>query len=156
MPTMRAGFGCPVHQACPGRRLPCHTGFVTATPSLDGALARTAKTLRENGALFAYVHGSRARGTARADSDIDVAAYFGRRGERSWDMLLPDAVDLLVLDDAPLELAGRVALEGTVLFEADVNERIRWEATTRKIFLDERPRTERSHREFLEGLRCGR
>lgn len=129
---------------------------MTATPSIDGALARTEKTLRDHGALFAYVHGSHARGTANADSDIDVAAFFGRRGEHSWEMLLPGAVDLLVLDDAPLELAGRVALEGTVLFETDVDERIRWEATTRKIFLDERPRTERSHREFLEGLRRGR
>ena len=129
---------------------------MSTTPFVDVALAHTATVLREHGALFAYLHGSRARGTARAESDIDVAAYFGRRDVHSWDLLLPSEIDLLVLDSAPLELAGRVALEGAVLFEVDEDARIRWEATTRKIFLDERPRIERSHREFLESLRRGR
>ncbi|MFZ4487590.1 MAG: nucleotidyltransferase domain-containing protein [Candidatus Nanopelagicales bacterium] len=32
--------------------------------------------LRACGAEFAYLHGSRASGSARADSDYDVAAYF--------------------------------------------------------------------------------
>jgi predicted nucleotidyltransferase len=31
--------------------------------------------------------------------------------------------------------------------------RVRWVADTRKIWLDERPRFERSHREFLEAAR---
>lgn len=133
----------------------CNTGCVSATPIVEATLAHAEKALREHGALFAYLHGSRARGEARPDSDIDVAAYFDRRDVQSWDLLLPESVDLLVLDTAPLELAGRVALEGRLLFEVDTDMRIRWEATTRKIFLDERPRIERAHREFLEGLRRG-
>jgi hypothetical protein len=39
-------------------------------------------------------------------------------------------VDLLVLDGAPLELAGRVAVGGRLLFEDDPAERVRWEAMT--------------------------
>jgi hypothetical protein len=39
-----------------------------------------------------------------------------------------------------------------VLFEDDPAARVRWVAQTRKIWLDERPRFERSHREFLEAV----
>jgi len=55
-------------------------------------------------------------------------------------------VDLLVLDGAPLELAGRVATQGRLLFDDDPSARVEWEATTRKIWFDERPRTERAAR----------
>ncbi|MCD2196137.1 hypothetical protein LQ327_22450 [Actinomycetospora endophytica] len=65
-------------------------------------------------------------------------------------------MDLLVLDDAPLELAGRVAIRGELLFDDDPVARVRWVATTRKIYLDELPRIERSRREFLEAVRRGR
>jgi hypothetical protein len=61
-------------------------------------------------------------------------------------------VDLLVLDDAPLELAGRVAADGRLLFEDDPAERARWEAMTRKIYFDELPRITRSRREFAAAV----
>ncbi|BBY07425.1 nucleotidyltransferase domain-containing protein [Mycobacterium noviomagense] len=121
--------------------------------------ARTAEAieaLRNHGALFAYLHGSRATHTARETSDIDIAAYFGGRRPQGFDILLPPGVDLLVLDDAPLELAGRVALFGSLLFETDLRARVVWEATTRKIYLDELPRINRAHREFAEAVRRGR
>ena len=47
--------------------------------------------LRRAGARFAYVHGSWADGTARAGSDVDVAAWFGRR-IGGWDVVLDDRV----------------------------------------------------------------
>jgi hypothetical protein len=40
-----------------------------------------------------------------------------------------------------------------VLFEADEVARVRWVALTRRIWLDERPRFERAHQEFLEAVR---
>jgi hypothetical protein len=60
-----------------------------------------------------------------------------------------------VLDTAPLELAGVVALHGRLLFEDDPAERVRWQAMTRKIYLDELPRIMRSHREFAQSRRRG-
>ena len=108
--------------------------------------------LRQAGARFAYLHGSRAIGQHRPDSDIDIAAYFGGRAPNSFDVLLPPGVDLLVLDDAPLELAGRVATSGKLLFEDDEVARIRWEAMTRKIYFDELPRITRAHREFAAAV----
>lgn len=60
--------------------------------------------------------------------------------------------NLLVLDDAPLELAGRVAVGGRLLFEDDQIARVPWEAITRKIYFDELPRITRSHREFAAAV----
>ena len=73
--------------------------------------------LRRGGARFAFLHGSRVTGQAREGSDLDVAAYWGADPPRSWDVPLPEGVDLMVLDEAPLELRGRVAVGGEVLFE---------------------------------------
>ncbi|PVY95035.1 nucleotidyltransferase family protein [Actinomycetospora cinnamomea] len=114
------------------------------------------RLLREAGARFALLHGSRARGTARPDSDVDVAAWWGGEAPASFEVLLPSGVDLLVLDTAPLELRGRVAQHGVLLFDDDPPARVRWVATTRKIYADERPRLERNRREFVEGVRRGR
>ncbi|MDI3312737.1 MAG: nucleotidyltransferase domain-containing protein [Mycobacterium sp.] len=114
------------------------------------------EALRRHGAVFAYLHGSRANNTARATSDIDIAAYFGGHPPQAFEVLLPAGVDLLVLNDAPLELAGRVALHGRLLFETDRARRVVWEATTRKIYLDELPRLTQAHREFAEAVRRGR
>lgn len=112
-----------------------------------------AESLRAAGAAFALVFGSQARGTARQDSDLDVAAFWTATPPAPWEVDLPDGVDLVVLNEAPLELAGTIALEGQVLFEDDQVARVRWVAITRRIWLDERPRFERAHREFLEAVR---
>lgn len=111
--------------------------------------------MRAHGALFAYLHGSQATGTAREDSDIDLAAYFAGPAPAAFEVDLPAGVDLLVLNSAPLEIAGRIACDGRLVLEVDAPERVRWEATTRKVYLDERYRIERSHREFLAAVAHG-
>ena len=116
------------------------------------AIAESIGVLRQAGARFAYLHGSRAAGTHRPGSDIDIAAYFGDRPPQPFEILLPPGVDLLVLDRAPLELAGRVAVGGKLLYDDDPVARVRWEATTRKIYFDELPRITRSHREFAASV----
>lgn len=112
--------------------------------------------LRSHGASFAMIFGSQARREARNDSDVDVAAWWPSSPPNSWSVLLPPNVDLVVLNRAPLELAGRISLEGQLLFDDDPPARVKWEATTRKIWLDERPRFERAHRDFLEAASDGR
>lgn len=85
-----------------------------------------------------------------------MAAWWATTPPDPWELLLPDSVDVIVIDDRlPLELAGRFALEGRVLFEDDPAERVRWVAMTRKIWLDERFRFERGHREYLERVAAG-
>jgi predicted nucleotidyltransferase len=124
--------------------------------SLAAMTAVAVAVLRQAGARFAYLHGSRATGHYRVNSDIDIAAYFGGQPPNSFDVLLPPGVDLLILDDAPLELAGRVAMGGRLLFDDDPAARVRWEAMTRKIYSDELPRITRAHREFAAAVTARR
>lgn len=108
--------------------------------------------LRDAGAKFAYLHGSHSDGTARPTSDIDVAAWFGANPPSSWEVGLPGTVDLLVLDTAPLYLAGRVALHGRLLFDDEPPARVRWEADTRTVYLDELPYITQMAQEYLRAV----
>ena len=128
---------------------------------------RVTQELRRAGALFALVHGSRSSeaapdedGQQRGDlaqRDLDVAAWWGwKHPPSAWDLALPDDVYLLVLDYAPLELAGRVALSGRVLFDDDPPARVRWPAQTRLVYLDEEPRQRELDRLYLSTQAYGR
>ncbi len=114
---------------------------------------RIVADLRTVGARFALLHGSRAKGSARPASDIDVAAHFGGAAPDVWRIEVPPHVDLVVLEHAPLELAGRVALHGVLLFDDDPPLRVEWQATTRLVYLDEEHLQRRLDREFLEARR---
>jgi uncharacterized protein len=110
--------------------------------------------LRQHGVRFAFLHGSRVTGSPRADSDVDVAVRLGDEvDELELRSRLPDEVDLLVLDRAPLELAGRVAMHGQLILDDDPPSRVEWQATTRKIYADERYRVEQARRDFVDAHR---
>lgn len=123
-------------------------------PPLDVDLDVVGERLQAAGARFAFLHGSRVGGTATERSDLDIAAWFGRPVD-AWSVAadLPGVVDLLVLDSAPLELAGRVAQAGRLLFDVDPAARVRWQATTRKLYLDEAPRRDRARHDFAAARR---
>jgi predicted nucleotidyltransferase len=79
------------------------------------------RVLAAHGVAVAYLFGSRAAGTARPDSDHDVAVLFAS-GEPRLDAtvrlgadlaaVLGTAVDVVDLDRAGLELRGTVAESG--------------------------------------------
>lgn len=116
---------------------------------LRAVSAEVVAILRSAGAAFAFAFGSAVDGGVRPDSDLDVAAWWPAAAPDPWDVPLPAGVDLLVLNGAPLELAGRVALRGELLFDDDPAARVAWQATTRKIALDEEDRQRRLDRVFL-------
>lgn len=129
-----------------------HNGGVITLPGESDI----AQALRDAGARFAFVHGSRAADdTYRPDSDLDVAAWWGSAPPHAWDVVLPAHVDLVILDTAPLWLAGRIALHGRILFEDDRSARVTWQADTRRIWLDERPRLLHYQRLFREAVIAG-
>lgn len=97
------------------------------------------RALRDAGAVFAFLHGSRVEGRAEPASDRDVAAWFGREVP-AWDVPLPAGCDLLVLDTAGLELAGRVAQRGVLLLDDDPPARVAWQADRCKRYLSEASR----------------
>ena len=92
--------------------------------------------------------GSRAAGEPRAESDADVAIMSNRRLdllERARlaadlaDALGTPDVDLVVLDEAPLELRGHVVQEGRGIDSRDEPRRVGFEVRTRSEYFDYLP-----------------
>jgi predicted nucleotidyltransferase len=123
---------------------------------IDTVIEDAVERLRHQGAVFAFLHGSQLTGTATAESDVDIAAWFADPVPASFEVDLAPGTDLLVLNSAPLELCGRVALDGELILDDDPPARIHWVAHTRKIYSDEKYRIDRSHAEFLAAVRKDR
>lgn len=118
--------------------------------AVEHSLRRAAaEVLPSEPVRVAYLFGSRARGTARAGSDVDVAVLLDPSVEAS-DRLgvqlrlarrLAAAsgvgdIDLVVLDGAPLPLRGRVVQEGRVVFSVDEAARVEYDSRTAREFFD--------------------
>src|SRR5688572_3226197 len=81
-----------------------------------------------NGVAAAYLFGSEARETAATDSDVDIAVLYQPDPPRTLDGLDADlqdrmqedlgrAVDLVILNHAPVDLVHRVLRDGILVFE---------------------------------------
>lgn len=117
-------------------------------------IRRTVEACAGAGVRFALLFGSRAAGSSRPGSDVDIAIMVGSGDEAAILRAMPPNTDTLILDRAGLELAGRVAMNGRVIYEADPSERVAWQATTRTMYLDEKPRVDEARRVFAEGARA--
>ena len=101
------------------------------------------------GVAAVYLFGSTARGDAHVDSDVDVAVLFevtpphtlqGRfalAGE--LERALGRPVDLIVMNDAPVDLRIRVLREGELLVDRNKAMRIASEVRTRNEYFDFEP-----------------
>jgi hypothetical protein len=101
------------------------------------------------GVLFAYLFGSHAGGRPHARSDVDVAVYvdpsvlpadFLKVRLRLAQAIAKAArlrdVEVIVLNEAPLPLAGRVIRNRRVLYSTDEPARVRYESRTFREFVD--------------------
>jgi predicted nucleotidyltransferase len=97
-----------------------------------------------------YLFGSTARGTAGPGSDVDVAVLFeqtpphrlsGPRFTLEGDLehALGRPVDLVVLNDAPVDLRTRVLRDGRLLLDRAPSARIAFEVRTRNEAFDLEP-----------------
>lgn len=95
----------------------------------------------------AYLYGSRARGTARANSDVDLAILVRDGAEGTLESLALDlegdlekrlhrTVQLLVLNTASPDLVHRVLRDGKLFIDSDSAERIRFEVASRNRYFD--------------------
>ena len=97
-----------------------------------------------------YLFGSVARGTARGDSDIDVAVLLERDppstlagsavslgGELERHLGYP--VDLVFLNRASVDLVHRVLRDGLLVFDPRPRERIQFEVRARNAYFDLKP-----------------
>ena len=134
--------------------------------SLCGRLAKAAEG--DCSVRLAWLHGSRARGTARRESDIDVAVLLddGHTANPTaikdsiWRLagalgreVRSDRLDLVLLNDAPALLRHRVVRDGVLLFARSEAERVRFVLRTIREYQDLEPRFREHTRHRVRRLR---
>jgi uncharacterized protein len=100
--------------------------------------------MEDSNIVFAYLFGGLARDERKAMSDVDLAIYvknirglnylslFGKISE----ILCTDEIDLVVLNSAPVSLAGRIIRTRKVLVDKDPFLRHKYESQTLREFFD--------------------
>lgn len=123
--------------------------------------AATMEQLRQLGAAAVWLFGSQVTGTAHADSDTDVAVLLrvetgspslrerGRLSEVLADALGQPEIDLVVLDEAPLEVRAAAIRHGRLLAQPDPPRRVRFEVDTLSRWFDVREATAGQDRAYL-------
>jgi len=144
-------------------------------PSVEQLKSRIAAALAPfSDVRVAYVFGSRARGSARPDSDLDLALAFRRelepsaRGELVLRVIaaltaaigtLGERADVVDLERAGSALGFRVIRDGKLVLCRDPGERVRLEAAIARRYDDDRPHRElfrRAARAAAERMSTGR
>jgi predicted nucleotidyltransferase len=94
-----------------------------------------------------YLYGSLARGQGHPGSDVDIAVLYATEPPSTLDGLgvelanaleqhLGRAVDLVVLNRAPVDLIHRVLRDGILIHDRDPAARIRFEVKARNEYFD--------------------
>lgn len=117
------------------------------------------------GVAAAWVFGSVARGTARADSDIDIGVLLVERGaeksvEPRWlgelagrlEAATGRTVDLVMVDAQGPMLRHQILKEGVLVFDAVPERRIDFESDTVSRYLDFAPTFQRAARHARRGF----
>jgi predicted nucleotidyltransferase len=110
------------------------TAFFTADPRAANLVA-------------VYLFGSTARGTAAADSDVDVGVLYRTAPrptllDQPFDVTadlsetLGRQVDMVVMNSAPVDLVKRILRDGEILIERDRSARIAFEVRARNEYFD--------------------
>jgi predicted nucleotidyltransferase len=108
---------------------------------------------------LAYVFGSHAAGKQGPISDYDIAVLFSEphesihRYELAHELssiLKTDQVDLIVLNNAPIELRYAVIASGIVVYEANVETRVEYEALTLGLYGDFLPVLRNQRQDILK------
>jgi predicted nucleotidyltransferase len=131
------------------------------TESLQRLRSAAAEVFANGPVLVAYAYGSRVSGRTRADSDLDVGYYVTPgsgplpvKDEMIMAAELSDRlgvdVDLRALDDAPLELRGRILEEGIRIYSGNDVDRVSLERATISFYHDYKDVFRRMHEVRLQ------
>lgn len=106
----------------------------------------------DSNAVFAYLFGSLASGSFGPLSDVDVAVYVNDSREQAeykldlFDRLShaigTDEIDLVILNQAPISLAGRVLQHGKTVLDKEPFRRYAYESLVRREYFDFRIKEE--------------
>lgn len=121
------------------------------------------QALTGQGVAFAYLFGSHALDRATPRSDIDVAVHLTEEARDPLSVasrvagLLERAtglgpIEVVVLDNAPIALSGRIREHGRLIVQNDEVVRVRWDSLTARKYHDFRVHEQRSARERLAAL----
>lgn len=122
--------------------------YSSRVPALVEQLSAAIAT-RED-VVAAWLFGSRARGTERPNSDIDVAVLlrsdpaqtlekYGFEVANDLASRVAARVDLVVINDASADLVHRVLRDGILLVDRDRSRRLAFEVRKRAEYLDMEP-----------------
>ncbi len=100
--------------------------------------------MKDSNIVFAYLFGGLARDQSKPLSDVDLAIYVKNLRELDYlsllgkisETLCTDEVDLVVLNSAPVSLAGRSLQMRKVLVDKDPFLRHKYESQTLREFFD--------------------
>lgn len=112
---------------------------------------------------FAYLLGSHATGKATDCSDVDVAVHLAATAEDHLSLRFELAealehqarigpIEVVILDEAPIALAGRIYLEGKLFYSIDEVKRVRYESLTGRMYHDFRYHESKIARERLKRM----
>lgn len=115
--------------------------------------------------VAAYLFGSVARGDDREGSDVDVGVVLTAGAPRALDAYervldIQDAleqrlarpVDVVPMDDAPVDLLHRILRDGIVVHESDHRRRVFFELKARNEYFDMQPILEYYRRTVLGSI----
>jgi predicted nucleotidyltransferase len=116
-------------------------------PDLNVRLQQARQILEaDSRVVFAYLFGGLGRGKPTPLSDIDISVYLDSNADiltSKLDLmgsltqaLHTDEVDIVILNDAPLSLAGRIQHCAQVLVDKVPSQRFAYESLTRRQFAD--------------------
>lgn len=137
------------------------------TETLELLRAAAPAALDGEPVAVAYLYGSYATGTAGPRSDVDIAVKLVvgaevdplelrlRLADRFERLAGIGPVEVVVLDESPIALAGRVQEQRTVIHSNDEQLRVRYESETSRHFHDFKIHEERSAEERLARLAEG-
>ncbi|MCK5505727.1 MAG: nucleotidyltransferase domain-containing protein [Thermodesulfovibrionia bacterium] len=94
--------------------------------------------------IFAYLFGGLLKEKRSPLSDVDIAVYVKKLGKKGYldlfgrvtDVLGTDEVDLVILNDSPVSLTGRVLQNRKVLIDKDPFLRHKYESATLRKYFD--------------------
>jgi predicted nucleotidyltransferase len=116
----------------------------------EGALRDVVATTAPDAIVAVYLYGSRARGTAKPTSDVDLGVLVRgpvtprlggapRDLETAVERALQLPVEAVVLNTAPADLVHRVLRDGVLVLDRDRSFRLQFEVRSRNEYFDLEP-----------------